>query len=146
MAQITVDLFLVNFPEFAVDRSLYPNSKIQFWLDLAYRRLTAARWANLLDTGAQLYTAHNIVLEAQALKAAQSGGIPGISTGPINSKSVDKVSVGYDTSAASMENAGDYNLTTYGIRYWKLVQIVGSGAVQIGVGCGPATVPVFPTW
>lgn len=142
MAQITVVQFRTNFPEFAYKRGQFPDSSITFWLAVGYLRLNARRWVSLLDLGVQLYVAHNIVLEKQAADAAKRGGSPGQSTGPVNSKSVDKVSVGYDTAAAILEGAGNYNLTTYGTRFYELMLMAGAGPVQIGPGgCG---VPVYP--
>lgn len=91
-----------------------------------------------------LFIAHHAVLERKALDAAaQPGGVPGVSTGVINSKSVDKVSVGYDTAAGTEEGAGHWNLTVYGIRLKSLFNMMGAGPVQVGIGCpaGPGAWP-----
>jgi hypothetical protein len=53
-------------------------------------------------------------------------------SGIVSSKSVDKVSVSYDTSGAMEAGAGHWNLTTYGTRYIRLVKLVGAGPLQIG--------------
>lgn len=142
---ITPDVFRENFPEFANDTS-YPDAQVQFWLDVAYKRLPACKWDDLLDLGAQLYTAHNLTLERQAGKAAASGGVPGINSGPINSKSVDKASAGYDSAVASIEGAGNYNITTYGTRFYELMLIVGAGAIQVGTGYGQGGPIPFSPW
>lgn len=130
MAQITVAQFRTTFPEFAAT-ARYPDAQVQFWLTLGYKRCRPTPWADLLDEGVQFYTAHNLVLERQAQDSAARGAVPGIATGVINSKSVDKVSLGYDTQAASVEGAGNYNLTTYGTRFMELVNIVGAQAIQV---------------
>lgn len=134
---ITVADFRANFPEFT-SSSDFSNATIQFWLDLAYQMLNASRWLNQLDIGAQLFTAHNIALEAKALKESQNGGIPGQNTGPINSKSVDKVSVGYDTGAGIVPDAGHWNLTTYGTRFIWMLRMFGAGPIQVGIGSAPS--------
>jgi hypothetical protein len=58
-------------------------------------------------------------------------------TGVINSKSVDKVSIGYDTAGGIEAGAGHWNLTIYGTRLIKLIKMVGAGPVQVGIGCTP---------
>lgn len=147
MAQITPQQFRQNFPEFN-NVSQYPDAQVQMWLTFSYSRLNtgapgaappfsnpSSPWGNLLDMGAMLLTAHNIVMGRQNQSTAARRGAPGVATGPINSKSVDKVSVGYDTTIASLKDAGHYNLTTYGTRYKELERIAGAGAVQVGA-CG----------
>jgi hypothetical protein len=52
-------------------------------------------------------------------------------TGPVASKSIDKVSVSYDTAAAAMKDAGDFNLTTYGVRYLRIAKMMGAGGLQL---------------
>lgn len=115
----------------------YPDGLIQFWLNLAYKLLPAARWFDVLDEGAQLFTAHNIVLEYQAQAAAQSGSVPGLATGPVSSKSVDKVSVGYSTGDTAVAGAGDWNYTTYGQRFIRMARLFGAGPIQVGIGYNP---------
>lgn len=133
-ALVTPQQFLEDFPEFGYKQGQYPVGRIQFWLNLAYLRLPACVWNELLNAGVELYVAHNLVLEKQASDAGKKGGSPGQATGPINSKSVDKVSVGYDTASASIDGAGNYNLTTFGTRFYELVMIVGTTAITINGG------------
>jgi|SRR5580692_9838241 hypothetical protein len=153
MAQITPTQFRTNFPEFA-DQSRFPTGLLQFWLDLAYSFLPPARWMRQLDYGAQLFAAHNIAIERRAMDEAQVAvnaqtGTVGLSFGPMSAKSVDKVSVSYDTAAAVSPDAGHWNLTIYGQRLWQLIQMFGAGPVQFGVSIyGPyiqwlAGVPIW---
>ena len=130
---ITPQQFRTDFPEFtsSVD---YPNSGISFWITVAYKMMNAERWLDLIDVGAELFVAHNLVLEVRAQKAASNGGVPGENTGPLSSKSVDKVSISYDTGAAMEVDAGHWNLTVYGTRYRSLVRMFGAGPIQIGIG------------
>lgn len=131
--QVTPVEFITNFSEFG-NAANYPVSQIQFWLNTAYKRLPARPWGDLLDLGAQLYVAHNLALEFQNGKQAGNGIQPGQQTGPLNSKSVDKVAMGYDTGAGSIDGGGNYNLTNYGTRFLELVDIVGVlGTAIIGL-------------
>ncbi len=134
---VTVQQLRADFPEFA-STTTFPNSTLTFWLNLAYSLLNAQRWGNQLDVGAELFAAHNIVIEARAQAASASGGIPGEQVGPMNSKSVDKVSIGYDTSSGIQPDAGHWNMTVYGTRFIRLVRMFGAGPLQIGVGVAPA--------
>lgn len=133
---VTAAQLRTNFPEFASAVN-YPDGLINFWLGLAYKLLPAARWFDVLDEGVQLYVAHNIVLEYQAAVAAHNGAPPGTATGPVTSKSVDKVSVGYSVGETSEDGAGNWNYTTYGQRFIRLARMMGAGPVQLGIGYGP---------
>lgn len=150
---VTVAQFRLDFPAFA-DTTVYPDTAFAFWYAIALRLMNAALWASLLDVGSELFVAHHLALEARSEAAANAGGIPGESVGPLNSKSVDKVSMGYDTSAGIELEAGHWNLTIYGTRYIRLVRMVGIGCVQIGAysaedssaisaWTGPLTTPGF---
>lgn len=126
--------FRQAFPEFS-DGVLYPNSLVLQWVTVANTIVNnTRRWGSLIELGRQLFVAHNMVLERKALDAAAAGGVPGGASGPVNSKSVDKVSVGYDTGAAAEDEAGQWNLTIYGQRYIRLARMVGIGGIQVGTG------------
>ena len=128
--------FKGHYPEF-VCPDTYPQSQVQFWLDIAYSMLNASRWGRQLDIGVELYVAHNLALEARSQATAANGGIPGESVGVLNSKSVDKVSAGYDTGIATEQNAGHWNSTIYGTRFYRLAKMFGAGPVQVGIGVAP---------
>lgn len=127
---VTVSSFRTDFPEFA-STVTYPDASVAFWLAAAGKLLSVDRWAELLDLGTELFMAHNLALGARDQKAATAGGIGGSSAGLVASKAVDKVSVSYDTGAASIEGAGAWNLTTYGTRYIQLARLIGAGGVQL---------------
>lgn len=134
---ITVAQFRADFPEF-ISTTLYPNSGIQFWLNFAYRMVNADKFMSETDLAVELFTAHWISLEAKNQLASQGGGIPGMDAGgPVSSKSVDKVSVSYDTGAGTEAGAGHWNLTNYGTRFMYMVRIFGAGVIQLGIGCAP---------
>ena len=97
--------FRQDFPEFA-DVTQYPNSAVDLWLSLGIKTLPADRWCDYLDVGLELFTAHNLALAAGNQLAAAVGGAPGQVKGPLTSKSVDKVSAGYDTGAITLQDGG----------------------------------------
>lgn len=127
---VTPASFREHFPEF-VSAAIFPDGQITYWLSIAAIRLSACRWAELLDHGAELFVAHNLVLSAQAARSAAGGGVPGQAAGPTASKTVDKVSVSYDTGATSIEGGGDWNLTSYGRRFLQVARLIGAGGVQL---------------
>lgn len=149
---ITVAQLRADYPEFS-SSATYPAPVIQFWLNFAYNFLNADRWGNSIDMGAELFAAHNIVLEQKAQASAQVGGVPGEQVGPIASKSVDKVSVNYDVGSGIEPDAGHWNLTVYGTRFIRLSKMMGAGPLQVGMGAvpplsgagwpGPLTAPGF---
>lgn len=107
------------FPEFAATA----DPRVTFWLNVAAKRLTSPRWveAELLDEGTQLFVAHHLALEAKGADAVA----------PLASQSVDKVAMAFDNNAASLENAGQWALTSYGVQYLQLARLVGAGGIQL---------------
>ncbi|MFA9439408.1 DUF4054 domain-containing protein [Uliginosibacterium sp. sgz301328] len=122
--------FRLDFPEFA-DTSVYPDAQVNFWLSLGAKLLPPCRWGDLLDYGLELFTAHNLVIQTRNQQIADAGGTPGAVTGPATSKAVDKVSVSYDAASVLNADAGDWNMTTYGIQFYRLMMMVGAGGVQL---------------
>lgn len=142
---------VVDLPEFG-DASIFKPAAIAYWLNYANLLLDPCIWGpsaadpwptsnppplKLFDVGCELVAAHNLTLEAMAQASATNGMPPGLSTGPVNHKQVDKASVGFDTSIGSVEGAGPWNLTTYGTRFILLAQQLGSVPLTIGLP-GPA--------
>lgn len=123
--------FRQDFPEFS-NPSIYPDSLINFWLSVAQKLLNTSKWGDLLDQGYELYIAHNVSLARQNQREANVGGQPGVSKGPIASKSIDKVNIAYNSEASIEENAGYYNLTVYGQQFIRLARMMGAGGIQIG--------------
>lgn len=122
--------FRQDFPEFS-DPSIYADPQITFWLGVAENLVNRVRWGELAVQGVELITAHHLVLGRRDELASSVGGVPGLMTGPQSSKSVDKVSASYDTSAATVDGAGMWNLTTYGVRYMSLARLFGAGGLQV---------------
>lgn len=136
---VTVAQFRADLPVFA-STTTYPDSGVTFWLTLADIMLNGTtsgpRWGTLLTFGEELFTAHNLVLEAMNMKAVVTGGIPGINRGVISSEAVGEVSLSYDTNVGIVEGAGHWNLTNYGIRFIQLARMAGAGGVQVGICSG----------
>lgn len=123
--------FRQNFPEFA-GTSNYPEAQVTFWRTYAESLLQPPeRWSNMLDYAVQLVMAHQLALAARSAAAASAGGAPGSTAGAVASKSVGGVSVSYDTGAALLQDGGYWNLTTYGIQFWQLAAMVGTGGFQL---------------
>ena len=128
---ITPAQMVVDIPAFA-DATTFPQPMLQYWLTNAYALLSAQRWGSLLDLGAEMFAAHECLLEARIMAEMANGEIAGTTTGAISSKSVDKVSVAFDTSNSTEKGAGYYNTTVYGMRFWKLMRRVGAGPIHLG--------------
>ncbi|WP_288074666.1 DUF4054 domain-containing protein [Pseudomonas sp.] len=122
--------FRQDFPEFS-DTTKYPTSSIDTWLMMAGLLLPPDRWEDLLDRGTGLYVAHHLVLAALDQEAAAAGATPGQVKGVQTSKAVDKVSVGYDTAAVTLQDGGFFNMTRYGVQFLQLARMVGAGGIQL---------------
>ena len=125
-----IQIFRTNNPEFANVR-YFPDAQIARWLAVGGKLLSADRWGELLDHGLELFVAHHISLTRQNQKTAAAGGSVGQSSGPVSGKTVDKVTVSYDTASATELNAGHWNLTTYGTQYIRLARMIGAGGLQL---------------
>lgn len=146
--------FTQDYREFA-DESKYPPDMVGYWLNFAGLFINQDRWGapglgggsprTEYDLGQSLYAAHQLVLEARAIAEAYNGAPPGVAVGMINSKSVDKVSVGFDTGSVAELEAGHWNLTIYGMRFKRLADTFGAGPVQVS-GCNLAPPFSGPAW
>lgn len=125
-----VATFREDFPEFTDDVK-FPDARIEFWLSIAGIMLNATRWDTLLDHGTELFIAHHLTMDLANQRAADTGGNIGQTMGPLASKSVDKVAASYTTGAVTLENAGHWNLTTYGLQFYQLLRMVGAGGIQL---------------
>lgn len=103
----------------------------------------------IADFALEMWTAHQVVLEKQALDAARTGGDPGTKIGIINSKSVNGVSVGFDVGVIAgadkggQSGSGYYAQTIYGLRFWRLAKARSGGPIQIGIGRPPFAFMAF---
>lgn len=125
--------FRLDFPEFA-DATAYPASGINFWLGVAAKLLRPEAWVDVIDIGYELFTAHNLALEKAAAQGGAGGAAPGMNIGVVASKTVDKLSITYNSTAGLVPDAGHWNLTTYGTRFLWLLNMAGMGPTQLGAG------------
>jgi hypothetical protein len=123
----------------------YPDSQINFYLNMGTDLFNPARWGKTLNVGLELFIAHNVSMEGRAQREAMAGGDPGISKGMVSSESADKGSISYDTGSSSQKEAGHWNLTIYGTRLIRLIRMFGAGPVQIGV-CAGSSWGSFMAW
>lgn len=124
-----VAAFRLNFPEFG-DVTKYTADMIAFWQGLGEKLLNEERWGEFYSEGLQLFVAHQIALAAKNASTSSSN-IPGTGTGILSGKSVGGVSINYDTSSVTLQDAGNYNMTQYGRQFWQLAQIVGTGGQYV---------------
>ncbi|MBV8159131.1 MAG: DUF4054 domain-containing protein [Dyella sp.] len=127
---MTPEQFRQDFPEFN-DTTKYPDATVQLWLTVSISLVNPDRWGVLTDQGIELVTAHHLALAKRDQDAAAAGGTPGEVKGPTSSKSVDKVSVSYDTGAVTLQDAGFWNQTTYGVRFLTIARAMGAGGLQL---------------
>lgn len=130
---LTPQQFRTAFPAF-MNPTCYTDGEISFWAALADKLHNKDRWGDLLDFGIQLFIAHNLAMDFNNQKAAKLGQAPGQIVGALSSGSVDKASYSRDVSSVMEPNAGHWNLTTYGLRYRRLVLMIGAGPVQLPMG------------
>lgn len=137
----TPDDFRQMFSMFA-DEDKYPDAMIQMWLDQA--PCDPLVWGKRYQLGTLLWTAHELAkFGPDGLASASIAG----QTGVPNNKSVDSVSIGYDTTLSKVEGAGPYNLTIYGQQFWQLAQYVGAGSIPVQIGAAsPAPPGSGPAW
>lgn len=123
------------FPEFA-SPAQYPDTLLQTWLGVSVKFVNADRWGDSTDLGVMLAACHRVALAKRAQKGGAGGAAPGANTGLLVSKSADGISASYDASAVTLAGAGHWNLTTYGLQYKELANLMGAGPVQVGVDDG----------
>jgi hypothetical protein len=127
---VTYDGFVAAFPAFNLETD-YPKDQVNFWIGQAPNQINTARMGRNADLATMLYVAHNLVLFKRDAMAAEAGGIPGEAKGPVTGKTVDKVTVSYDTAAATTDGAGEYNLTSYGQRLWRMMRAAAAGGLYV---------------
>jgi hypothetical protein len=153
---ITDASFRVDLPEFSHQGDFTP-AMVAYALAFAVAFLNVDVWGPSpaapatnppvapIDFATELYAAHLLALDRQAVAAAAARGVPGLASGPISSKSVGPASRSYDTNAAADLDAGHWNMTTYGQRFIRLARLFGARPTQVGVGAAPAlTGPGYP--
>lgn len=141
--------FRLHFPEFA-DVTVYPDPQVQFHIDTSTVMCNPAIWCQMQQLGVELMTAHFLAMSqymGQGGAGGAGGMVPGMQTGMKSSKSVSKVSVGYDNSLTGMEGWGPWNYTIYGQRWAWYAQLVGTGGYEtLAVGMEDSMAGLVWTW
>jgi hypothetical protein len=129
---VTATSLRTVFPEFG-DTAKYPDTLLNTWLGVAVGFVNAAKWGDQTDFGVMLWTCHRVTMAARAATAATAGKVPGQFSGILTSKGADGISAGYDASSVTLEGRGHWNMTTYGLQFSELSNLMGAGPVQVGV-------------
>ncbi|WP_054688026.1 DUF4054 domain-containing protein [Pantoea stewartii] len=126
----TVEQFRTDFPQFN-NSTLYPDTQVQFRLNLAEIQLDQNRLGRLFPYLVELFVAHYLTLQAGDNRSAALGRAGGSSSGIVSSKSVDKVSVSYDNASTLNPAAGFWNNTRYGAEFYQTICMFGAGGRQL---------------
>lgn len=128
---LTPAQFRTDFRSFA-DKDKYTDQTVQLYLNLAFASLSPTAWGQFYVQGMELFAAHHLVIDARDQQVEVTGGTAGNATGRVSSKGVGGASVGWDSGSTAERDAGWWNLTTFGTRYFRLVRLVGMGGAQLG--------------
>ena len=130
---VTVQSFQNDFPEF----TNVPLSQLSFWLNVATNMINADLFGDLADSVTELLMAHYVAVFNQVttnLANNQPGALIGASSGVLATKGAGPLSAGYDVAAATIQDAGNLNLTAYGTTFLRFQQIFGAGVIQVTGG------------
>lgn len=126
---VTANSFRSNFQEFA-DHDTYPESLVNFYVELAYKLLREDVWGDTRDYAISLWVAHNLTVAGAKLEDGADSGM----SGPMTSQHVGEV--GFTSNpqyflSGALKDAGFYARTTYGAQYWQLASMFGAGGLQL---------------
>lgn len=127
---VTVERFRVDYPEFG-DTTRFPDAAVERQLRMAASTLSEQVWGEQWADGIELRTAHYLTLGARNAALTAAGGLAGTVAGLMTSKQVDKVSASYDVSATTIQGAGFWNTTAYGVQFYQLLLMMGAGPIQV---------------
>jgi hypothetical protein len=142
---VTITKFRGDLKAFK-DEALFPDDVINFWLTVATQMVDPNRWMDMTYLGIEMFTAHHVVLDVRNTMDVSVGSLPGLTRGAISAESVGPVSISYDTATTTEEDAGNWNLTVYGLRYIHFARQYGAGPVYFGGDMcpGPFNGPGWP--
>lgn len=139
------DTFRSHYPEFGTTAT-YPDPQVQAMLNVGGVMCSWQIWRDLRPYGVELIAAHLLALSRYA-QLGGTAGVPGLARGIMNSKSVSKVSVGYDVGSTAIEGAGPWNLTIYGQQYAFYWRIVGAAPFEaLAIGWQAEVAGIVMTW
>ena len=116
---ITPADFKVRFPEF----SEVDDERIQLFIDDAIPELSESVWGNLYDKGLAYLSAHFLTLGTIS-SSGDSGSLNALA-----SHSVEGVSESFAVPNQDSGINSSFNSTKYGQEYYRLLKLLGIGAV-----------------
>ncbi len=125
---VTPTSFRLNHEEFADDQ-VYPDTMIDQYIKLAKLFVNPDRWGDATDYGIELWVAHNIAVAALKITSGDVFGVLGIHT----SEHVGEVGFTADPRLlfGGLDDAGFYARSSFGLQFWQLAKMLGSGGLQI---------------
>ena len=126
---LTVPEFRTIMPAFS-DEAKYNDATSAYWINQATTMpvIDPIRWGQFYNMGIGLWVAHILTMgNAQRNMSGYGSGVPA-------SKSVNGVSISYDTTLGQEANAGFYGLTPYGNMFLHYLRMAGAGPIQVGTG------------
>lgn len=127
---LTEQSFRERMPMFASAEN-YPTAQISLYLGLGLKLLDERRWGELREEGLMFFLAHYLSLFHRSMSASKMGADAGKIVGNETSKSVDSVSKSMDVSSVTIDGAGHWNQTTWGVQFLQLQEMIGAGGIQL---------------
>ena len=122
--------FRLDFPEFS-DTQKYTDAMCTLWSENGERLNAPKIFGGDYTLLIELFTAHNLSLQAKDIFTSAVGGIPTGDAGAMTTKTQGEVTYQFDGAASSLQNAGTYNQTIYGRQYWQLRSVYTKGGIQL---------------
>ena len=122
--------FRLDFPEFA-NTGTYTDAMCTYWSTLGESLNSPTVFGNVYTQLIELYTAHNLSIQAKNILTTTVGGIPAGDAGAINEQSEGTVSVSFDATSSSISGGSIFNQTYYGRQYLQLQKTYAKGVIPI---------------
>ena len=130
--------FLEMYPQFGAAEGgtpPIPTAVLTVYVNLASACLAYERWQDCWEVGMGFFIAHYATLYIQAMAnvgdAAKVIASAGVAKGIQASKSVNDVSVSYQSVVTGWESWGSWNLTLFGQQFVQMANIIGMGAIVV---------------
>jgi hypothetical protein len=130
----TLSGFLSTYPEF--NQPKYTDHALQIWFDVALSLVSQKRWGNIYQTGIYLATAHFLALNVTDTRSSVNG--------LLTNNNVDGVNYTKDVSSVVNADPTQFNQTKYGVLYYQLALIRGSGPRTVAGPPFPVPTPNNP--
>lgn len=125
----TVADLRIAYPEFTAEA--FPDAQVQYQIGLASRLTGKRGFGSLWSDAILALAAHSLALAWGRSQQAGVGGVGGVPSGAVTSKSVGGASISYDASVGNIDGAGLYAATSYGRQYYAWARRFGAGGIQL---------------